>query len=79
MQKIMTASDKREKLDDELLKNVSGGSVLVLPDYLSAVSKDELRDILKDPDFVGSPEWEEFIELNPKGSRLGRQSKRRDN
>lgn len=79
MQTLMTATDKREKLDDELLEAVSGGMGLVLPDYLNAMSKDELRGILKDPDFVGSPEWQELIELNPKGSHPRRQSKRRDN
>jgi hypothetical protein len=53
----------KNKLSDFDLENVSGGA-WVLPDYMKDMSKEEIGQVLRDPDFVGSPEWNEIMELN---------------
>ena len=57
--------DKKTILRDDMLENVSGGSGLVLPDYMKAMTEEQVGEVLKDPDFIGTPEWEELMELNP--------------
>ena len=55
-------SDKN-KLSDFDLESVSGGN-WILPDYMKDMSKEEIGQVLRNPDFVGSPEWNEIMELN---------------
>jgi hypothetical protein len=57
--------DKKNLLRDDMLEGVSGGTNLVLPEYMKAMTEEEVGEVLRDPAFVGTPEWEELMELNP--------------
>ncbi len=78
--KLSAVTEKEEptKMEVQLFEGVSGETGLVLPEYMGAMSKDQLRDIFKDPTFGGSPEWQELVELNPNRQRQARKSKRRE-
>ncbi len=57
-------SDNKKELNDSELENVSGGAGLVLPDYMQGMSNQEVGAVMRDPDFVGTPEWQEIMDLN---------------
>ena len=69
-------SDNKKELNDSELENVSGGAGLVLPDYMQGMSKQEIGQVMRDPDFVGSPEWQEIIDLNQ--DQLQKRDERRE-
>lgn len=70
-------SDKKKtQLDDSDLENVSGGAGLILPDYMQGMSKEEVGQVMQDPDFVGTPEWQEIMDLN--SDRVSKLEERRE-
>ncbi|HAS35015.1 MAG TPA: hypothetical protein DCS15_00910 [Flavobacteriales bacterium] len=69
-------SDNKKELNDSELENVSGGAGLVLPDYMQGMSKQEIGQVMRDPDFVGTPEWQEIMDLN--SDRVSKMDDRRE-
>jgi hypothetical protein len=69
-------SDKNKvELTDSDLEDISGGA-WNLPDYMQGMSKQEIGQVMRDPDFVGSPEWQEIIDLNQ--DQLQKRDERRE-
>ncbi len=62
-------SDKKVELNDKDLENVSGGTGgLVLPEHMQGMSEEDVNNLMQDPGFVGTPEWQQIVDLNaPKG------------
>ena len=63
-------SDKNpQELNDKDLENVSGGAGgMVLPDHMEGMGEEEVNAMMQDPNFVGTPEWQQIVDLNsPKG------------
>lgn len=58
----MSDKNKVELLESDL-EEISGGA-WTLPDYMKDMSKQEIGQVMRNPDFVGSPEWQEIIDLN---------------
>ncbi len=57
------SNKNKVELSESDLEEISGGN-WVLPDYMKDMSRTEIGAVMRDPDFVGSPEWQEIIDLN---------------
>ena len=69
-------SDKNKvELTDSDLEDISGGA-WNLPDYMQGMSKQEIGQVMRDPDFVGTPEWQEIMDLN--SDRVSKMDDRRE-